>query len=232
MSDTASDPFTTAITSAIDDLRRAVFQARQGAPVPSTVEEFADAIASVADDLREATWRSRPLETRVAGSYYALGDPPRLRLRHDDWLILPRYLANRHDANTIGLHAADGTRVGYLPRGHAADLAPHLDGGLAATATIARAGHGHRRGGERPRPLGIPGRLAAPCLAAARTERLNTFDRNSATSNDGHLSQPCRVTMAGKGPCGRRQPSRLRKCFTGSAPGRPGFGGVNVCRGA
>ncbi len=128
-----------AITAAVDALRRAVLQARQGAPTSQTADAFADGIEAAAEALRSAATLAEPLETRVAGSYYALGDPPSLRLRLGDRLTLRRDRENRHDRDAVGLHATCGTRVGYLPRGHASDLARHLDAGLPASAVVSSA---------------------------------------------------------------------------------------------
>lgn len=93
--------------------------------------------------------------------FYALGDPPRVRLVPGDRLTLRRDWENRHDRNAVGLHVACGTRVGYLPRGHAADLAPHLDGGLSATAVVVQA-----------RGTDVDVAVSGPAVATSRLPRL------------------------------------------------------------
>ena len=97
---------------------------------------FADQVEATLDQLRRVVDLNRPLECRIAGLFYALGDPPAVRFSKGDQLQLRREPENQVDANAVAVYAADVTRCGYLPRAIAADLAPHLDAGLVAQAVV------------------------------------------------------------------------------------------------
>jgi hypothetical protein len=54
-------------------------------------------------------------------------------------LALRRDPENLHDANAIAVHAdGDGEQVGWVPREHAAELAPELDAGRPWSALVLR----------------------------------------------------------------------------------------------
>ena len=127
---------TDAVSVTIDHLRNAVLAVRATPVTGETAEALADEIGAVLDELRRVVDLNRPIETRIAGLFYALGDPPSVMFRSGDHLQLRREPENRIDANAVAVHAADGTRCGYLPRAVAAELAPHLDAALTAQAVV------------------------------------------------------------------------------------------------
>ncbi len=130
---------TAIITTTVDHLRSAVVAARRASQTHRTASELAEGIEAALDVLRRDLERNAPIETRIAGTFYALGDPPSVRLRDGDLLTLRREPENRADASAVAVYASCGTRCGYLPRCISADLAPTLDTGLEAVAVVTRA---------------------------------------------------------------------------------------------
>lgn len=128
-----------AMDGAVVALRLAVMNSRKASANHGVARAFLDDADSALGRLRHAVALAAPLPARVAGVYYALGDPPRLCVRDGDLLELRREPGNRADANAVAIHAWCGTRVGYLPRRDAAGLALHLDAGLHAGATVSGA---------------------------------------------------------------------------------------------
>ena len=139
MSDGARSLLAEAIHEALNALRYAISVACQAAPTEATADALADSAEDIAYCLRAAIESARPFTIQVAGVFYALGDPPRLGIQAGDQLTLRRDPANQYDGNAVGLYASCGTRVGYLPRAIAADLAQFLDEGLTATAEVTEA---------------------------------------------------------------------------------------------
>lgn len=137
----SGDGLDKAMDDAVAALRLAVMDSRKAPASQWTARAFLDDAGLALGRLRHAVELAAPLATRVAGTYYALGDPPRLRVRDGELLALRREPGNRADVNAVAIHAGCGTRVGYLPKRDAASLAPHLDAGMHAGATVACA-HG------------------------------------------------------------------------------------------
>ncbi len=132
----------TIIPETIDRLRTAVAAVRAAPATHRTVQRFADDIEAVLDNLHRDLERNAPVQTRLAGAFYALGDPPAVLLKEGDHLELRREPDNRADANAIAMYAVNGVngvKCGYLPRGVASELAPALDSGLEASAVVVRA---------------------------------------------------------------------------------------------
>ncbi len=124
------------ITTTVDRLRLAVVAARQASQTYRTASDLAECIEAALDVLRRDLERNAPIETRLAGTFYALGDPATVRFREGDRLTLRREPENRADSNAVAVLTEDGTRCGYLPRGVAANLAPALDSGLEAESVV------------------------------------------------------------------------------------------------
>jgi HIRAN domain-containing protein len=81
-----------------------------------------------------------------------------LRLRRDP--------GNPHDPNAIAVDAADGSQVGWVPRGLAAEIAPRLDGGAPWAAVVLR----EQRPSPREPRTGLT-MLLAPAAAIELRER-------------------------------------------------------------
>jgi hypothetical protein len=81
-------------------------------------------------------------------------------------LTLRRDAANEHDPNAIAVLAADGARVGFVPRDVATSLAAQLDAGEAWAAVVLR----ERRPSPRDPRAGLT-MLLAPAEAISLSER-------------------------------------------------------------
>jgi hypothetical protein len=91
---------------------------------------------------REARQRARPLhrgDYHVAGAFmFQHRCDACERLNAGDAVLLEREPENRHDRNAIMILSEDGEELGYVPREHAREMAPLLDGGAAYEATVKR----------------------------------------------------------------------------------------------
>ena len=58
------------------------------------------------------------------------------KLREGDPLTLRREPRNKHDRNAVAVHDRRGRHLGYLSAELAEDVAPRLDAGEAAVATV------------------------------------------------------------------------------------------------
>ena len=57
------------------------------------------------------------MKTYIAGAPYHEGTRDAIaKLRRADELVLVREPSNPHDRNAVAVHAADGTKLGYVPR--------------------------------------------------------------------------------------------------------------------
>ena len=73
-----------AVNAAIDHLRTTVLSVRAAPVTHRTAEMFADQVEATLDQLRRVVDLNRPLECRIAGLFYALGDPPAVRFSKGD----------------------------------------------------------------------------------------------------------------------------------------------------
>ena len=66
--------------------------------------------------------------TYIAGAPYHTGAREAIaKLRRGEELVLIREPSNPHDLNAVAVHAADGTKLGYVPRVDAPAVAKVLD---------------------------------------------------------------------------------------------------------
>lgn len=68
------------------------------------------------------------MKTYIAGAPYHTGAREMIaNLRRNEDLVLVREPSNPHDRNAVAVHAADGTKLGYVPRVDAPAVAKALD---------------------------------------------------------------------------------------------------------
>lgn len=68
------------------------------------------------------------MKTYIAGAPYHPGARETIaKLRKGEELVLVREPSNPHDRNAVAVHAADGTKLGYVPRVDAPAVAKVLD---------------------------------------------------------------------------------------------------------
>lgn len=68
------------------------------------------------------------MKTYIAGAPYHTGAREAIaKLRGGEELVLVREPSNPHDRNAVAVHAADGTKLGYVPRVDAPTVAKVLD---------------------------------------------------------------------------------------------------------
>jgi hypothetical protein len=81
--------------------------------------------------------RGRPvLDLAIAGTAHHRYASVAALLRTGERLVLRREPGNRFDANAIEILRADGTKLGYVPRRAAVEVAPLIDGGAWIEAEI------------------------------------------------------------------------------------------------
>jgi len=74
------------------------------------------------------------MKTYIAGAPYHEGARDAIaKLRRADELVLVGEPSNPHDRNAVAVHAADGTKLGYVPRVDAGAIAKVLDRELACS---------------------------------------------------------------------------------------------------
>lgn len=78
------------------------------------------------------------MKTYIAGAPYHEGARDAIaKLRTADELVLVREPSNPHDRNAVAVHAADGTKLGYVPRVDAGAVAKVLDRELTCSCRFA-----------------------------------------------------------------------------------------------